>query len=377
MRIAVDENVPGAHDAFGQFGDVVTFAGRSLTRADLDGIDALVVRSVTRVDASLLDGTAVRFVGTATIGTDHLDHTYLRRRTIAFADAAGSNSRSVAEYVVAALLRLSELRGIDLVGESLGVVGIGRIGSIVASLARALGMSVVQYDPPRAHRDRTFQSARPSELFASRIITLHVPLTVGCDHPTWHLVDAAFLERMRDDAVLINTSRGAVAHRSDLTAALRRRLIASAVLDVWEGEPDLHADLIERVAIATPHIAGYSLDGKVRGTAMIAEAMARFLGVRNEWTPDSIAPRRAGVITIAGDAAPLECAAAAVAASYDITRDDASLRALLGADELQQRSGFDRLRRDYPIRREFGCHAIDGGTPAARELLRELGFRAE
>jgi erythronate-4-phosphate dehydrogenase len=169
MRIAVDENVPGAGEAFGQFGDVTTFAGRALTSSDLRLVDALIVRSVTRVDRALLDATNVRFVGTATIGTDHLDLGYLRRAGIAVADAAGSNSRSVAEYVIASLLEL-RARGLASFDEPLGIVGLGRIGSLVASLARALGVQVVAYDPPRAMTGTGFTSATFADLLKCRVI---------------------------------------------------------------------------------------------------------------------------------------------------------------------------------------------------------------
>jgi erythronate-4-phosphate dehydrogenase len=375
MRIAVDENVPGAHEAFGQFGDVVPFAGRTLRRSELAGIDALVVRSVTRVDAALLDDTPVRFVGTATIGTDHLDLDYLRSRRIATADAAGCNSRSVAEYVLAALLELDERGSVDIARDTLGVVGVGRIGAIVAHVARALGMPVVEHDPPRARRDRSFRSAAASDLFNCRVVTVHVPLTVGCADPTWHMIDAAFLERMRPDAILINTSRGTVAHSGDLHAALRRRLLSSAVLDVWEGEPSVPVELIRRTALATPHIAGYSLDGKARGTAMIADALGAWCGIASQWREESIAPALVGTISIDGELSPLDAARAAVRQVYDIRSDDEALRALLEHSDDERRRGFDEFRRAYPVRRENAGYAIIGGSERSRSLLEGIGFR--
>ena len=368
MLIAVDDNVPDARDAFGQFGDVITFSGRSLARDMLLNVNALVVRSVTRVDAALLESTPVRFVGTATIGTDHLDLAYLASRNIVVADAAGCNSRSVAEYVIAALLELRRAGTLDPLRASLGIIGMGRVGTIVAELARAIGMRVVSHDPPRVRIDRSFTSAPRSELLACDVISLHVPLTVGCVDPTWHLVDFALLERMRPDAILINTSRGGVVDSDDLTRALRRGLIATAVLDVWEGEPHIPTELIELCAIATPHIAGYSLDGKARGTGMIAEALARYVGTTAHWSPDALLADSVRSIELDGDLDPLDAAAEAVRAAYDIRSDDRSLR----SDELS----FDELRRSYPVRREFAAYAIASPQRETLDLCRQLGFRA-
>lgn len=375
MIIAVDENVPAAREAFGQFGDVRPVDGRALSRADLADVDALVVRSVTRVDSALLEGTPVRFVGTATIGTDHLDLEWLRRAGVRVADAAGSNSRSVGEYVLAALLELRARGALSVAGESIGIVGAGRIGTIVAAIGRALGMEVVEYDPPRARRDRSFEGADLARLLRCRVITLHVPLTVGCADPTWHLVDAAFLERMRSDAWLINTSRGAVVHGGDLHFAIRRGLIEGAVLDVWEREPDVPRELIEAIALATPHIAGYSLDGKLRGAEMIADALGRYCGRANLWSVGSVLPERAGAIDLDDGLAPLDAARAATLVAYDIARDDAALRSILGLGDDGRRAAFDALRRTYPVRREADAYDITGVSPNAASLLRLLGFR--
>lgn len=358
MRTAVDENVPGASEAFGQFGDVRIFSGRDVRRSDLVDVDALVVRSVTRVDATLLEGTPVRFVGTATIGNDHLDRDWLRRAGIVVADAAGSNSRSVAEYVVAALLELRARDLLAIAGDSIGIIGAGRIGTIVAGMARALGMEAVEYDPPRSRRDRTFTSAPLDRVLDCRIITLHVPLTTGCADPTWHLVDAAFVERTRSDAYLFNTSRGAVVSNHDLEGALRHRLIAGAVLDVWESEPDVPFAIVDAATIATPHIAGYSLDGKLRGTEMIAEAMSSHLDRTNNWDAASVLTHDAGAIVLPSSLEPLDAATAAMRTIYDIRRDDRALRAVLSAEEQSRRVAFDGLRRHYPIRREAAAYSV-------------------
>lgn len=375
MVIAVDENVAGAIDAFEQFGSVRTVAGRTLQRSDLEDVDALVVRSVTRVDASLLEGTPVRFVGTATIGTDHLDLSWLASARVRVADAAGCNSRSVAEYVVAALFELRSRGVLSIIDDSIGIIGMGRIGTIVSRMARGLGMRVVEHDPPRARREPAFASAPVSRVLGCRIVTVHVPLTIGCVDPTWHLVDAAFLERMREDALLVNTSRGSVVHREDLATALRRGLIAGAVLDVWEGEPEVPRGLIASATIATPHIAGYSLDGKIRATAMIADALARFLGVENRWRPETILEEPAGTLELARGLAPLDAAGAALRVAYDIAHDDATLREILGLEDHARRVGFDALRKHYPMRREAPAYTVTGATAESAPLLEILGFQ--
>jgi erythronate-4-phosphate dehydrogenase len=372
MTIVADENIPFAHDVFSTFGDVRLMAGRAITREDLLDAEALIVRSVTRVDESLLSGTPVRFVGTATIGVDHIDTGYLHRSSIAFADAAGSNARSVAEYVVAALLELRGRGLLKIEGASIGVVGVGNVGSIVADMARALGMSVVEYDPPRAETDRGFRSASFDDVLHCDVITLHVPLTTTGRHATRHLFEDDLLAKLRPETILINTSRGGVVRSNALASALGSERLRAAVLDVWEEEPDIPAELIERCAIATPHIAGYSFDGKVRGTEMIASALADFAGRR--WKQTELIPPHAGELRLPSGLSLLDGVHCAVRGAYDIMRDDADVRAIAGCTEAERRRGFDGLRRDYRQRREFHAWAIAANDVAATETLRLLGF---
>ena len=374
MRIVADENIPFAREAFSPFGDVTLLGGRSITTGDLRDADILLVRSVTRVDRALLEGTPVRFVGTATIGVDHIDTGYLNGAGIAFADAAGSNSRSVAEYVVAALLEL-RARGVTaLEGIALGIVGVGRIGSQVMELARILGMRPVGYDPPRERRDG-FASATLEQLQACPLVTLHLPMIRIGDHPTFHLVDRPFLESLPAGAVVINTSRGGVVDSAALTEWLREDRGRTAVLDVWEGEPSLPRALLDAASITTPHIAGYSFDGKLRGTAMLADALGRLHGAAVRWNAADAIPRDAGIIQVASDRTGLDAATDAVASAYDIRRDDAMLRALVPLDEAAGRAGFDRLRREYDIRRESPAWRVEGPTARSAILLEKLGFR--
>ena len=360
MKIVADENIPFVRQAFEPLGDVVTAPGRQMTPEQVADADALLVRSVTKVNAELLDGSTVRFVGTATIGTDHLDTTYLDRRGITWAAAAGCNANSVAEYVVAALLVLARRDGFRLADKTLGVVGVGNVGSRVVRYARALGMTVLKNDPPlqRQTHDRRFVPIE--RIFEADLVTLHVPLTRQAKDATWHMVDADFLSRLRADAYLLNTSRGAVVDGAALRNALQQQRLAGAVLDVWENEPDIDVELLELSALGTAHIAGYSFDGKVMGTRMIHDAACRCFGLSTEWDPRPLMPPPATpqLQVEACGRDPQDVVASVVASIYDIEKDDADLRAVGGLPLDQRGSHFDRLRRDYPIRREFGTTRV-------------------
>jgi len=222
----------------------------------------LLVRSETKVDESLLRGNGVKFVGTATIGTDHVDVDYLGREGIAFASAPGCNSNAVVQYVFSALFTLAQRNGFKLKGKTLGVVGVGNIGSKIVRVGQKLGMNVLQNDPPRERisHDPEFRSL--NELMISDFITIHVPYTKSGSDPTHHLFNGERLTAMRPGSLIVNTSRGAVVDNAALKAALTAGRPGAAVLDVWEGEPDIDIELLAKCAIGTQHIAGYSIDGR-------------------------------------------------------------------------------------------------------------------
>lgn len=376
-RIVVDENVPLAREAFGGLGAVELLPGRAIEPKHVRDATALVVRSVTRIDERLLAGSRVRFVGTATIGTDHVDLAFLASSGIAFAAAPGSNARSVAEYVSAALLELEADLERSWQGRTIGVVGVGHVGTLVAEQAAALGMAVLRCDPPRAEAegDRSFiELARV--LADADVVTLHTPLAVAGRHPTRHLIGAAELARARREVVLINTSRGPVVDGRALGESLARREIAAAVLDVWENEPTPDPSLLRVTNLASPHVAGYSLDGKLAGTRMIAESLARFLG--------RPAPPAAATQVAVEDPA-IELAGcgrgalrAAVARACPLRDEDGRMRRLLDLPAERRAAEFDRLRRDLPVRREFAGYEIRGAalSPQDRQVLARLGFRS-
>ena len=363
MILFADENIPECERYFADHGELRRGPGRSLAAADLGDVDVLLVRSVTRVDRALLEGSGVRFVGSCTAGIDHIDRAYLDAAGIAFAHAPGANARSVVEYVWAALGHLVSARGLDLDHAVVGVVGLGHIGLRLYRLLRTLGLACVAFDPLLAGGPREGRLASLDALLAQAdVITLHTPLSRGGPFPTWHMLDAARLAALRPDATLINTSRGAVIDNRALAQALSSRPDLTAVLDVWEREPEIAPELLGRVALATPHIAGYSYDGKVQGTRMVGSALRRWLAL----PPLAAAECGGGVEQRDRRSGPGEWRAllAAMPGIYDIAADDRRMRVALqqATDRVQ---AFERLRRDYPVRREASFYRSDSGAPHA------------
>ena len=343
MRIVADENIPFAREAFGRLGEVTIAKGRAITRETVRDADALFVRSVTRVNAGLLDGTAVKFVATATIGFDHVDAEYLRARAIGFASAPGSNANSVAEYVVAALLVLARRRGFRLEGKTVGVVGVGNVGNRLVRKAEALGMKVLQNDPPLQRQTGDARFLPLEALFESDILTFHVPLTRAGPDATFHMINDDLLARLKSGAILINTARGAVADSAAVVRAVESGRLGGLVLDVFEGEPSINPALVERADIATPHIAGYSYDGKINGTVMVYRAACEFFGRPAEWDPtgslpDPPHPR----LTARSDCDDEEALREIVLTVYDIEADDRRLRRILELPPAERGPYFDQ-----------------------------------
>jgi erythronate-4-phosphate dehydrogenase len=380
MNIVADENIPYAREAFGLLGDVTTAPGRSMDRDLLRDADLLFVRSITKVNAALLDGTKVQFVGTATIGEDHVDKTYLAERRIGFSSAPGCNANSVGEYLAAALLVLAESRGFQLRDRRLGIIGHGNVGKRVEQKARALGVDCVLNDPP-LERETGDSKYRPlDEIFDCQIITAHVPLTKRGADPTYHLLDAAFFERVKTGAIIINTSRGSVVDGKALRAALESGKVGASVLDVWEGEPNIDLDLLANLALATPHIAGYSFDGKVNGTRQVYEAACRHLGIEPTWDPAPHLPEPdCPEVTVDGALPPQQALLNAISAVYDIRNDDRAMRGIILKAPGQRAGYFDQLRKEYPQRREFqNTRArVQPEDTAIQQSLTGLGFQAD
>ena len=403
LRIVADENIPLVREAFGGLGEVRLLPGRAISRGELARADVLLVRSVTRVGAELLEGTPVRFVGTATIGTDHIDLDYLRQRGSAFADAAGANANSVAEYVLTAILLLAQERDWDLAGMSLGIVGVGNIGTRVERYAGLLGMRVLPNDPPRQRQTPDPKFVRLEEALQADIVTFHVPLNrTGLD-ASWHLLNQRRLADMRPATVIINTSRGPVVDNAALKERLEARLrkvtppwqaggwrreagtrnaqpaMGDVILDVWENEPAIDAELLGLVRLGTPHIAGYSYDGKLNGTVMLYRALARFSGLPEtlDLGPYISPPEPAEITLETQGHSPQRLLGRALGAIYPMERDDAELRRLRELPPDQQGKYFDELRKNYPVRREAGNYRVKlpSDDPGLWELFRGFGFK--
>jgi erythronate-4-phosphate dehydrogenase len=378
MVILVDENVPYGREAFGLLGEVRTAHGRKISREMLADADALVVRSITKVTRELLDGTPVRFVGTCTIGEDHVDKAWLAAQGITFSSAPGCNANSVGEYITAALLHLAERHGLTLAGMKLGIVGVGNVGRRVWKKAEALGVRCVLNDPPRFDTEGGDAAFRPiEEILDCDIITFHVPIEKTGPHATWHLADAAFLSQLKPGAIVINSSRGPVVDNQALKAALRSGSLRAAVLDVWEGEPQVDTELLGLVDIATPHIAGYSFDGKVNGTRQVYEALCASLHRPAEWDPSPLLPAP-DCAQLVIDPAQTGALSGAVRAVYEIMSDDARMREMLALSAPEEQSAwFDRLRKEYPRRREFFNTRVTFAGPdaALEQLFSGVGFQ--
>ena len=381
MRVVVDKNNPLVGEAFRQFGEVQACATREITKETVREAGIIIIRSETKVTKDLLDGSKVKFVGTATIGTDHVDLEYLRSRGIGFASAPGSNANSVAEYFVAAVLAVAKRKRFTPSGKTLGVVGVGNVGSKIVRNARALGMKVLQNDPPLAR-----ETANPSylpldSLMDADIVTLHVPLTKTGNDPTYHLFDESRINKMKQGSILINTSRGAVVDGGALKNAIERKHLGGALLDVWEGEPLIDIDLMNSVDIGTSHIAGYSFDGKLAAVKMTYSAACKFFGQPESWAPGNSLPKPVveRIVVSPGADHPEDALRKIVNQCYDIEFDDQALQLIAGASQEERRSFFARLRAEYRVRREVFTTVVEvpGSLPVLAETLKTIGFRVE
>ncbi|MGY5956107.1 4-phosphoerythronate dehydrogenase PdxB [Kosakonia sp. BK9b] len=372
MKILVDENMPYARDLFSRLGEVKAVPGRPIPVAELADADALMVRSVTKVDAALLQGTGIKFVGTATAGTDHVDEAALQQAGIAFSAAPGCNAIAVVEYVFSSLLMLAERDGFALRDRTVGIVGVGNVGGRLQARLEALGIRTLLCDPPRADRgDAGDFHSLDTLVREADVLTFHTPLFKDGPYKTLHLVDDALLSRLQAGTILINACRGPVVDNAALLQRLQAGQALNVVLDVWEPEPDLNVELLNRVDIGTAHIAGYTLEGKARGTTQVFEAYSEFIGQRQQVALDTLLPApEFGRITLHG---PLDQSTLKrlVHLVYDVRRDDALLRKVAGTP-----GEFDKLRKNYLERREWSSLYVQCDDASAAALLNQLGFNA-
>ncbi|WP_263219474.1 4-phosphoerythronate dehydrogenase PdxB [Pseudomonas atacamensis] len=376
MLIVADENIPLLDAFFAGFGDIRRVPGRSIDRATVEQADVLLVRSVTNVNRALLEGSKVRFVGTCTIGTDHLDLDYFTEAGICWSSAPGCNARGVVDYVLGSLMTLAEIEGADLTQRTYGVVGAGEVGGRLIKVLKGLGWNVKVCDPPRQAAEGGEYVSLEQIIEQCDVISLHTPLTRNGDDATWHLFDQQRLQQLKPGTWLINAARGPVVDNAALREVLLEREDLQAVLDVWEKEPEVDPALAELCVLATPHIAGYSLDGKQRGTAQIYQAYCAFSGQPAAIQLSELLPATwLSEVSLHGDSDPAWALAMLCRGVYDPRRDDADFRRSLVGNVAEQRAAFDVLRKQYPVRREIeGLKVrIEGDAPRLRQIVAALG----
>lgn len=372
MKILVDENMPYARELFSRLGEVRAVPGRPIPTDALTDADALMVRSVTKVNEALLGDKAIKFVGTATAGTDHVDQSWLTQVGIGFSAAPGCNAIAVVEYVFSALLMLAERDGFALADRTVGIVGVGNVGGRLQKRLEALGIKTLLCDPPRADNGDEGDFRSLDELVAEAdVITFHTPLYKEGQYKSLHLADEALIRRLKPGTILINACRGPVVDNAALLKCLEEGQNLSVVLDVWEPEPDLNLALLDKVDLGTSHIAGYTLEGKARGTTQVFEAYSQFIGQPQEVALSTLLPApEFGRISLHGslDQPTLKRLVHLV---YDVRRDDAPLRKVAGIP-----GEFDKLRKNYLERREWSSLTVECDDADAAELLQKLGFNA-
>jgi erythronate-4-phosphate dehydrogenase len=374
IKIVADSKIPLLKGVFEPYAEIVYLHPSEITNENIIDADALLIRTRTKCNSILLDGTNVKFIATATIGYDHIDTSYCESKNIKWINAPGCNSSSVMQYVASSLLTIASRKNLDLSEMTIGIVGVGNVGNKVARFSEALGMKVLLNDPPRERVEGKGKFVPLEELInRCNIITLHVPLIKEGIDKTFHFADEAFFSKLNERIIFINTSRGEVVDTSALKNAIEKKIISASVLDVWENEPEIDLDLLNMVDIATPHIAGYSVDGKANGTAICVRGLSAFfnLDLNNDWYPSSVPlPNNPKELTIECQGkSNQEILPEIILLTYDLTKEDATLRKSVDT--------FEKQRNEYPIRREFPYYQIKllNGNHELNKTVSELGFK--
>ncbi len=372
MKIIADDKIPFLKGVFEDICEIEYWPGAEIDKSKLQNADALITRTRTKCNVDSLEGTQVKMIASATIGFDHIDTSYCEANGIKWTNSPGCNAESVKQYIASVFGMLVIERGWILQGKKIAVVGVGNVGQRVAVLAEAIGMEVYRVDPPRSRKEQTEKFYALDEIISEMdIVTFHTPLNRDGDDKTFHLCDERLLSKMKESTVVVNSSRGEVINGDDLKVALMEGVIDGAVLDVWENEPELDKQLLNKVWLSTPHIAGYSQDGKANGTMMSVQAISKqfSLGLDN-WTPSDLPEPKNSFISI--DCQYLsdeQVLANAFISTYKIKEDDIRLRMNI--------KEFEKQRGNYPIRREFRAFEIEliRGTDSQVHLLEKFGFK--
>lgn len=375
MKIYADENMPYVKDFFAELGEVTLVNGRTLTADQIVDVDVLLVRSVTKVNEQLLSKSPkLKFVGTATIGTDHIDQSYLQQRGIGFSSAPGCNAQSVVEYVLSSIFVLAEKYQWNLQQKTVGVVGVGNIGRVLVNALEALSIKVLCCDPQRAATEDGFPHIPLNELLPQLdIVSFHVPLVKTGPYTTVDLLNSQTLKLLKTDCAVINACRGEVTNNDDLLAEAQSGHKRPLVLDVWANEPEPDLSLIPYTDIASAHIAGHSIEGKARGTEMLYQAFCQQLGLSPAKTLAQVLPEpQVSEVKINSNFGLLDVQNL-TRLLYDVRRDDALFRFYMMQDNKTQ--GFDWLRKSYPPRREYSSVRLTGQE--VPEFLTTLGFSSQ
>ena len=371
MKIIIDDKIPYIKGALEPVAEVVYLPGDKTTAKVVKHADAIITRTRTLCNKKLLAGSSVRFIATATIGFDHIDTEYCEKVGIVWTNAPGCNSKSVEQYVASALMVMALKKGITLAGKTIGIVGVGNVGSKVARICEIFGLRVLLNDPPRAREEGKAAFVDLDEILEEAdIITMHVPLNMYGFDKTYHLADETFFARAKKKPIFINSCRGEVADNAALKNAISSNKVSGVIIDCWENEPVIDTELLEIIDLGTPHIAGYSKDGKANGTSMSVQEVSRFVGLGlDNWVCEHVELPASTLIEIDGqDKTEQQIFSEAILATYDIRNDDQSLRTTVRS--------FEKLRGDYPVRREFPVFEIKASNmaPATIEKLLAIGF---
>ena len=372
INVLADENMPYVAELFGDFSTITFKAGREIVADDLVDVDVLLVRSITKVNEALIEkANKLSFVGSATIGLDHIDGACLDARNIMWTNAPGCNAVGVAQYVLSVLLILASRQSFDLQSKTVAIVGAGNIGKELSKILNALAINHFYCDPPLKDAGAQGDYRDMNEVMKADIISLHVPMTKDGDYPTYHMFDEARLGSLKENAILINSCRGDVVDNDALNRLLSSDKPLTAVMDVWQHEPKINASLLEKVDIGSSHIAGYSFEGKARGTYMLYQRWCEV----NSYTPDKLLSAllpQANVSSIRlSNTLNIDDLKQLVTLIYDVRDDDELVR-----QHGLTAKGFDNLRKQYKVRREFSAITVQATNETDAKLLRDIGFNS-
>ncbi|MCX7995480.1 MAG: 4-phosphoerythronate dehydrogenase [candidate division WOR-3 bacterium] len=378
LKIIADEKIPFLKELFSNFADLHTIPSKEMSPNVIKDYDVLFVRSVTKVNESLLEGTKIRIVGSMTSGIDHIDRRYLRKKGIKLFYAPGSNARSVAEYVIASLITLAKKNGFKLEGKTIGIIGVGNVGTKVAMMCNTLGMKVLLNDPPKYKRTKNKKYLSLKRLSDADIITLHVPLTFTGRYKTFHMVDGNFLKCLKHKTIFINTSRGRVVDEKALLKYYHK--LGGLILDVWENEPDINIELLKLVDIGTPHIAGYSLEGKFNASYMVYKKICKYLEIREQIKKDTILPElKKNIVVSIKNNDLIEILYQIIGKVYNPMTDYKRFMEIVNLPASERKNFFESLRTNYPVRREFCNYSIVAKNllHSISEKISALGFEVK